>query len=122
VPVVLLLVGTSCEAQDGAKIPPMPYVTTTPSGNTFYIAANIIFDLATGETKNVLMLVNKAEDASVFTAEDAQNYANFVKHRSPRIIWSIEILPPLTTTPAFLKKAMGVPTGDRFIIKGVQYV
>lgn len=100
----------------------MPYISTTPSGNTFYIAANIIFDIATGETKSVLMLVNKPEDASVFTATDAQNYLNFVKVRAQKIIWTIEQLTPLTTTPAFLKKAMGVPTGDRFIIKGVQYV
>jgi hypothetical protein len=45
--------------------------------NTFYIAANIIFDLATGETRNVLMLVNKPQDASIFSATDAQNYKNF---------------------------------------------
>ena len=88
----------------------MPIVSTTPS-NTFYIAVNIIFDLATGDTKNVLMLVNKAEDASVFNAEDAQNYANFVKRRASKIIWSVEQL----TTGHDLERL------GRFIIKGVTH-
>lgn len=99
----------------------MPYVSSTPtaSGNTFYIAANIIFDIATGETKNVLMLVNKSEDASIFNQKDAQNYANFVKARAPKIIWSIEHVTPMT--PGLFPQVMSMPT-DRFIIKGVQYV
>jgi hypothetical protein len=92
----------------------MPYVSTTPS-NTFYIAVNIIFDLATGETKNVLMLVNKPEDASVFNAVDAQNYANFVKHRASKIIWSVE---QLTSANAYAD----ILGGQRFIIKGVTHV
>jgi hypothetical protein len=100
----------------------MPYINTNPSG-TFYIAANIIFDIATGETKSVLMLVNKPEDASVFTATDAQNYLNFVRVRAQKIVWTIEQLPAVTETPDFLKKALGVrTTTDRFVIKGVQYV
>jgi len=50
-----------------------------PTPNTFYIAANIIIDLATGGAKNVLMLVTKVEDATILTAEDAQKYINFAK-------------------------------------------
>jgi hypothetical protein len=96
---------------DGAKIRAMP---TT---NTFYIAANIIFDLATGETKNVLMLVNKPEQASIFSAEDAQKYVNFVKARASTIIWSPE---QLTSRNAFAD-VLG-SNSPRFIIKGVQYV
>jgi hypothetical protein len=97
----------------------MPYISSTPSGNTFYIAANIIFDLGTGESKQVLMLVNKVADASIFNAEDAQNYVNFVKVRAPKIIWSIEPLNPPQPHLPFLR-----PYGEleKFIIKGVQYV
>jgi hypothetical protein len=93
-------------------IPAMPNLAQNT--NTFYIAANIIFDLATGETKNVLMLVNKSEDASIFSATDAQNYVNFVKPRAPKIIWSVEQLAP--------RSASDMLGGTRFIIKGVQYV
>jgi hypothetical protein len=90
--------------------------------NTFYIALNIIFDLATGETRNVLMLVNKQEDASIFSATEAQTYKNFVGARAPRIIWEIEQLPPPTTTPPFFLRKIGSPPAtDRFIIKGVTY-
>jgi hypothetical protein len=89
----------------------MPYISTMPT-NTFYIAGNIIFDTATGETKSVLMLVNKAEDASIFSAEDAQKYANFVMARAPKIVWSVEQL-----TIGHDLERLG-----RFIIKGVQYV
>lgn len=85
-----------------------------PTTNTFYIALNIIFDLATGETKNVLMLVNKPEQASIFSAGDAQNYVNFVKARASKIIWSVESI--ITTT------GMQPLGGQQFIIKGVTYV
>jgi hypothetical protein len=88
---------------------PTPNLTT----QTFYIAANIIFDLATGETKNVLMLVNNQKDASSFSATDAQNYITFVKARSPKIIWSVEQLP---------QREPSVLWQPQFIIKGVQYV
>jgi hypothetical protein len=60
-----------------------------PTTNTFYIALNIIFDLATGDTKNVLMLVNKQQDASVFDESDAKKYIIFVTHRSQKIMWSV---------------------------------
>jgi hypothetical protein len=89
----------------------------------FYIAANIIFDLATGETKNVLMLVNRAEDATIFSAEDAQSYINFVKHRAKGIVWSPEQVSSATDLPPILGKALGRSEQPaRFIIKGLQYV
>src|SRR6266571_1225938 len=93
--------------------PAMPYVSSTPSGNTFYIAANIIFDLGTGESKQVLMLVNKAEDASVFSSTDAQKYLSFVSVRAPKIVWSVEPLNPPQTPLASLR-----PYGEteKFII------
>jgi hypothetical protein len=93
----------------------MPTVNATPTTNTFYIAANIIFDLRTGDSKNVLMLVNKPGDASIFNSGDAQNYLNFVKERARGIVWSIEQVSP--PTPVF-----GREQPPRFIIKGVQYV
>ena len=62
------------------------------------------------------MLVNKPEDASIFTAKEARNYLNFVKQRARNIIWSIEYLSPTPFPQPFEQ-----PT-DRFIIKGVQYV
>jgi hypothetical protein len=92
----------------------MALTIPTPT-NTFYIAVNIIFDLATGETKNVLMLVNKPEDASIFNAADAQNYKNFVSARASKIIWSVEQL-----TSA--NNLVDILSGQRFIIKGVTYV
>jgi hypothetical protein len=83
-----------------------------PTTNTFYIALNIIFDLATGEARNVLMLVNKPEQASIFSTTDAENYKNFVSARASKIVWSVEQL----TTGHDLERL------GRFIIKGVTYV
>jgi len=65
-----------------------------------------MFDLGTGDTKEILLLVNKVEDATVFTQHDAMSYLNFVSVRAQKIIWTVE--------PA--RRA------DRFVIKGVQYV
>jgi hypothetical protein len=90
-----------------------------PTTNTFYIAANIIFDIATGETRNVLMLVNKPEDASIFSVTDAQNYVNFVKARASKIIWTVETVTS-TKGPSDLWRMQSL--GQQFIIKGVQYV
>ncbi len=90
-----------------------------PTTNTFYIAANIIFDLATGETKNVLMLVNKPEQASIFSAGDAQNYKDFVSARASKIIWSVESLIS-TAGPSSFEKMQSL--GQQFIIKGVTFV
>jgi hypothetical protein len=59
--------------------------------NQFWIAANIIFDLATGKTSQVLMLVNRPTDATIFASEpDAQNYYNFVIMRAQNIQWFLE--------------------------------
>jgi hypothetical protein len=95
----------------------MPIISATgvpsPSTtvNTFWVAANVMFDLGTGETKQILLLVNKVEDATVFTSQDAANYLNFVAVRAQNIIWTIEPL----KTPAFRRV-------ERFVIKGVQHV
>jgi len=81
--------------------------------NTFYIAANIIFDLGTGEKKEVLMLVNKEIDATFFKKANADAYKSFVETRATtnttNITWSVE-------------KTMLRGTGDLYVIKGVQYV
>jgi hypothetical protein len=59
--------------------------------NTFWIAANIIFELGTGATKQVLMLVNRESDATVFESEkEAQTYFSFVKNRAQDIQWFLE--------------------------------
>ena len=74
----------------------MPYYDNRT--NTFWIGANIIFDIGTGKTTNVLMLVNRKEDASVFaTRDDADKYLLFVQNRAPRIVWTIE--PPTPQRP-----------------------
>jgi len=84
-----------------------------PMTNTFYIAANIIFDLGTGEKKEVLMLVNKEIDATFFKKANADAYKAFVETRATtsttNITWSVE-------------KTMLRGTGDLYVIKGVQYV
>jgi len=93
----------------------------TPSSatNTFYIAANIIFDLSTGDTKQVLTLVNNRQDATIFSARDAQNYTNFVKTRAQNIEWSVE---PLSGEHRSTYFPQGQMLGESFIIKGVQYI
>lgn len=58
--------------------------------NTLWIAANIIFDLETGKTTQVLMLVNREEDATVFSQKDADTYLYFVGNRAKNIKWSLE--------------------------------
>jgi hypothetical protein len=59
--------------------------------NVFWIAANIIIELGTGKTTDVLMLVNRVDDATVFeTLNEAETYLNFVQNRMPRIKWVIE--------------------------------
>jgi hypothetical protein len=95
----------------------MPIVSTTGSRptatvNTFWVAANVMFDLGTGEKKEILLLVNKVQDATVFTEQDAQNYAHFVSARASNIVWSVERL-----TIGHNLERLG-----RFVIKGVQYV
>jgi len=58
--------------------------------NTFWIAANITFDLATGEKRQILTLVNHEIDATFFKKADADNYCLFVAARAPDIIWSVD--------------------------------
>jgi hypothetical protein len=85
---------------------------TTTTANTFWVAANIMFDLGTGEKKEILLMVNKVEDATVFTEQDAQRYFQFVAVRASYIAWSVERL----TTGHNLQRL------GRFVIKGVQNV
>ncbi len=58
--------------------------------NTFWIAANITFDLGTGEKKEILMLVNHEIDATFFKKADADNYKAFVERRATNITWSVD--------------------------------
>lgn len=94
----------------------MPLVSATghrptTAVNVFWIAANIMFDLETGKTKEILLLANKIEDATIFSEQDAQNYLNFVSQRAKKIQWSID-------RPALVD----LQQPQRFVIKGVQYV
>jgi hypothetical protein len=75
--------------------------------NTFYLAANIMFDLDTGKKTNVLLLANSEGDATYFTEPDARSYMAFVQGRSPEIKWTI------TRSNQRL---------DMYVIKGVQNV
>ncbi len=77
--------------------------------NTFWIAANIIFDLGTGEKKEILTLVNHEIDATFFKKVDADNYKAFVERRAINITWSVD--------PTNLRGR-----GDLFVIRGVQSV
>lgn len=70
-----------------------------------------MFDLGTGEKKEVLLLVNRIEDATVFTEQDAMNYVQFVAKRATNISWTVE---PLTT-------GHNLERLGRFVIKGVQW-
>ena len=60
--------------------------------NTFWVGANILFDLETGKTTRVLQLVFRQEDATLFNEDDANNYYTFVTRRTTqdKIVWSIE--------------------------------
>jgi hypothetical protein len=74
--------------------------------NTFWIAANIIFDLGTGATRQVLMLVNRDSDATIFLTEsEAKGYLSFVKNRATHIEWFLD--PP-------------IPQRQGWVIRGVQ--
>ena len=57
--------------------------------NTFWIAANIIFDLGTGEKKDILTLVNHEIDATFFKRKEAELYFSFISKRTTDIIWSV---------------------------------
>jgi hypothetical protein len=69
----------------GTRMPP-PYTVTS----VFWIAGNIIFDLGTGKTTNVLMLVNRESDATIFAENDARTYLSFVAQRAPQIQWYLD--------------------------------
>ena len=58
--------------------------------NTFWIGANIIFDLETGATRQVLMLVNREFDATSFEEKEANTILAFVKQRAAHITWSLD--------------------------------
>jgi hypothetical protein len=77
--------------------------------HTFWIAANIVIEMATGKTSDVLMLVNRPGDATIFSTEnEAETYLSFVESRVPRIRWFIDAPTPQT------------PEG--YVIRGVQTI
>jgi hypothetical protein len=61
-----------------------------PIINNFWIAANIIFDLETGKTTQVLMLVSREADATIFNEKDAVLYLGFVERRATHVKWRME--------------------------------
>lgn len=61
-----------------------------PIINNFWIGANILFNLETGLTNQVLLLVNREKDATIFSEQDAQTYLMFVKNRAANIRWFVE--------------------------------
>lgn len=66
--------------------------------NTFWIAANIIFDLTNGDTRQVFMLVNTVEAASIFTThQEALTAFSFVQARAQNIQWFLD--PPIPQRP-----------------------
>jgi hypothetical protein len=82
--------------------------------NQFWIAANIIFDLETGKTTQVLMLVNRESDATVFeTQEEARNYFSFVKRRAQHIQWFLD-----EASPRAGQRVLPQPQG--WVIRGIQ--
>ena len=92
-------------------------MATAANVNTFWIAANIMFDINAGEKREILLLANKVKDATPFTHDDAAKYCAFVKVREPNIVWSVE---PYPTSDAFRRRPYG--SGGRFVIKGVKQV
>ena len=65
---------------------------------TFWIGSNILFDLGTGKTSQVFMLVNDRREASVFGVEsEAQTALSFVQRRATNIQWYLE--PPTPQRP-----------------------
>jgi hypothetical protein len=77
--------------------------------NTVWIGANIIFDMETGKASNVLTLVYRAEDATVWpTAQDANRYQAFVAARAGHMQWFVD-----SPTP---QRPLG------YVIRGVQMV
>jgi hypothetical protein len=78
--------------------------------NKFWIAANIIFDLNTGATSQVLMLVNRELDATIFeTEKDAQVYVSFVEHRARNIKWHLD---PSSQRPGWVIRGLQTTEGS----------
>jgi len=78
--------------------------------NVFWLGANILVDTRNGDTKPVLMLVYREEDASAFTLEDALSYKFFFASHAEQlsqISWTIQ---KSSRRPGF------------FVIRGEQYV
>ena len=59
--------------------------------NTFWIGANVLFDLETGKTTEVMLLVSREDEATTFNKADADLYLSFVKRRRPKIHWLLEV-------------------------------
>jgi hypothetical protein len=76
--------------------------------NVFWVGANVLFDLQTGKTTQVLLLVYRVEDASTFNKQDADTYLSFVQTRANNIAWSIQRSPNMGE--------------GRFVIRGEQNV
>ena len=78
--------------------------------NTFWIAANVIFDLGTGHTSQVLMLVNRESDATFFDTEaEARTYLEFVHRRAKHIEWHLE--GPTPQRPSYVIRGEQQRTG-----------
>jgi hypothetical protein len=92
-------------------------MATGAGENTFWIAATIMFDINTGEKREILLLANKVKDATPFTHDDAAKYCSFVKAREPNMVWSIE---PYPTSETFRRRPYG--SGGRFVIRGARQV
>jgi hypothetical protein len=86
-------------------------MASTPVTNVFWIGANVLFDLQTGETKQVLQFVFREEDATTLTEASANTYISFIQGRAANYVgnttWHKE--------PSTLRRGL-------FVIKGVQEV
>jgi hypothetical protein len=56
--------------------------------NIFYAAANILIDLETGKTTQVMMLANSQDEATLFNETEVRDYLSFIERRVPNIKWS----------------------------------
>jgi hypothetical protein len=62
--------------------------------NLLWIGGNILFDLETGTSKQILLFVFREEDATTFAKGDADNYLAFISREAARfgtrIAWFID--------------------------------
>jgi hypothetical protein len=63
-----------------------------PLKNVFWVGANILFDLKSPLTQEVLLLVYREEDATIFSDANAENIKSAVSVRAPNIVWSLQRL------------------------------